>query len=84
MTSESAQEAPEVVIGTFPVNSHTASVLFDSGTSHSFISANFVKKYDMVMQNLKKDMLVSSPRGEMRATLVCPRTKLNIRGRVLS
>ena len=38
VTSESAQDALDVVIGTFPVNSHSASVLFDSGASNSFIS----------------------------------------------
>jgi hypothetical protein len=80
VTSESAQEAPDVVIGTFPVNSHSASVLFDSGASHSFIFAHFVKKNTMLMQTLKKTMLVSSPGGEMRATLLCSRVKLNIRG----
>jgi hypothetical protein len=39
-----------------------------------------VKKNAMLMQTLKKTMLVSSPGGEMRATLLCPRVKLNIRG----
>ena len=73
VTSESAQDALDVVIGTFPVNSHSASVLFDSGASHSFISA-------MLMHTMKKTMLVSSPRGEMRASLMCPRVKLVIRG----
>jgi hypothetical protein len=39
VTVEAAQEAPEVVLGMFLVNSHPATVLFDSGASHSFISA---------------------------------------------
>ena len=44
MGAETAQEAADVVVGTFPVNSHPATVLFDSGASHAFISADFVKK----------------------------------------
>ena len=80
VTSESAQDAPDVVIGMFPVNSHSASVLFDSGASHSFISARFVKKNTMLMHTMKKNMLVSSPGGEMKASLMCPRVKLVIRG----
>jgi len=80
VTSESAQDAPDVVISTFLVNSHFASVLFDSGASHSFISAQFVKKHTMLMHTMKKTMLVSSPGGEMRASLMCPRVKLIIRG----
>ena len=38
---EEAQKEPTIVMGTLPVNSATASVLFDSGASHSFISATF-------------------------------------------
>jgi hypothetical protein len=41
---ETAQEAQDVVFGMFLVNSAPASVLFDSGASHSFISAQFVAK----------------------------------------
>ena len=35
VTTEIAQEAPDVVIDTFLVNSNLATVLFDSGASHS-------------------------------------------------
>jgi hypothetical protein len=42
---ETAQENPQVVLGMFLVNSIPASVLFDSGASHSFISAQFVAKH---------------------------------------
>jgi hypothetical protein len=41
VSTDSAQEVPDIVISTFLVNSHFASVLFDSGASHSFISAHF-------------------------------------------
>jgi hypothetical protein len=37
MTSEEAQQAPDVVLGMFLVSSHPATILFDSGASHSFI-----------------------------------------------
>jgi hypothetical protein len=39
VTVEEAQEAPNVVIGTFSINDISAVVLFDSRASHSFISA---------------------------------------------
>jgi Retroviral aspartyl protease. len=42
--AETAQEAPDVVMGMFFVNSIPALVLFDSGASHSFISQAFVKR----------------------------------------
>ena len=40
VTAEIAHEAPDVVIGTFLVNSNSATVLFDSSASHSFIAYN--------------------------------------------
>ena len=36
-----ASNEPTIVMGTLPVNSTPASVLFDSGASHSFISEKF-------------------------------------------
>ena len=44
VTAESAAEAPNVVIGTFMVNSHPAIVLFDTGATHSFISKSFAEQ----------------------------------------
>jgi hypothetical protein len=41
VTVEQAQEAPEVVLDTFLVNSEPASVLFDFGASHSFVTNQF-------------------------------------------
>ena len=67
VTAETAQEAPNVVIGTFPVKSNSVTVLFDSGASHSFIAYTFIKKHDIPVCVMKKLMLVNSPRGEMKA-----------------
>jgi hypothetical protein len=41
MTSEEVQQAPDVVLGMFLASSHPATILFDSGASHSFISSSF-------------------------------------------
>ena len=45
VTREEAQNAPDIVLGTFPVNTVPATVLFDSGASHSFISKSFVLQH---------------------------------------
>jgi hypothetical protein len=50
---EEAQEAPVVVIGMFSVNDTSAVVLFDSGESHSFISAAYVGKHNLPLALLK-------------------------------
>jgi hypothetical protein len=43
MTVEQAQDASGVVMGTFPINFVPATVLFDSGASHSFITDQFIE-----------------------------------------
>jgi hypothetical protein len=39
VTAEEAQQSQDVVLGMFLTNSHPATVLFDSGASHSFIAS---------------------------------------------
>jgi hypothetical protein len=49
----------------FFTNDTYAVVLFDSGASHSFISAAYVEKHDLPPTLLKCQMIVSSPRAAM-------------------
>ena len=44
---QEALEAPEVILGEFPINSTLVTVLFDSGASHSFVSSNFVSLHKL-------------------------------------
>ena len=41
MSAEEAVEAPDVVAGTFFVNSVLARILFDTGANRSFVSPHF-------------------------------------------
>jgi hypothetical protein len=77
---EEAQEAPDVVIGTFFVNNTSAVMLIDSGASHSFISAAFVEKHSLPIALLRCQMIVSSSGGDMSARPLCPKVNLKIRG----
>jgi hypothetical protein len=77
---EQAQNDFDVVLGTFPVNSVPATVLFDSGASHSFITDQFVTKYNLSMRSMKNPLIVSSPGGEMKTGYICPQVKINIMG----
>jgi hypothetical protein len=56
---ETAQEAQDVVFGMFLVNSAPASVLFDSGGSPTFISAEYVAKYSIPLCTMPSSMLVN-------------------------
>jgi hypothetical protein len=80
MTSDEAQQAQDVVLGMFLTSSHPATVLFDSGVSHSFITSCFVAKHNLPIENMKHTMLVSSPGGEMRIKHICPAVSISIKG----
>jgi hypothetical protein len=80
VTMEEAQQAQDVVLGMFLASSHPATVLFDSGALHSFISSSFVVKHQLPITIMKQTMLVSSPRGEMRTKHICPMISITIRG----
>jgi hypothetical protein len=64
----------------FSINSELATVLFDSGASHSFITDKFVSDHNIPKTLMKKMLLVNSPSGEMKAKYICPKVKLNIMG----
>ena len=46
VSTEEAHDDPNVVLGTLLVNCHPASVLFDTGASHSFISENYAQLHN--------------------------------------
>jgi hypothetical protein len=73
-----------VVIGTFFVNDLSTVVLFDSGASHSFISAAYVEKHNLPMALLRSQMIVSSPGGDMPVRQLCPKVNLKIGGETFS
>jgi hypothetical protein len=62
---EEAQEAPNVVIGMFLINNTSVVVLFNSGASHSFISAAYIGKHNLPLPLQRCQMIVSSPGGDM-------------------
>src|SRR6185312_5139267 len=68
VTAESAAEAPNVVIGTFMVNSHPATVLFDTGATHSFISKSFAEQHGIPVSCMRTAMVVTSPGGQIRTS----------------
>jgi hypothetical protein len=66
MTRDEAQQAQDVVLGMFLISLHPATILFDSGASHSFISSSFVAKHSLPIATMNHTMLVSSLGVEMR------------------
>ena len=61
VTTKEAQEAPDMVMGMFPVNSFSAAVLFDSGASHFFVTKPFAERSGMKHTRMHNPMLVQIP-----------------------
>ncbi|KAA0043250.1 gag protease polyprotein [Cucumis melo var. makuwa] len=64
-TRQEAEQAGTVVTGTLPILGHFAFVLFDSGSSHSFISSVFVRQMCLEVEPLGSILFVSTPSGEV-------------------
>jgi hypothetical protein len=73
-----------VVTGIVPILGFEASVLFDLGATHSFISVVFVRLSRLVVRNLEPGLAVATPIGKIvvckRIVYECP---VSICGRVL-
>jgi hypothetical protein len=72
VSKETAMAEPEVMLGTFDVHSIPATVLFDCGASHSFISQLFVKTHSIPLCAMKNPILVNSPGGKYASFLPMP------------
>ena len=57
---EEIKEGEPVTAGMFPVNQHLAVVLFDSGSSHSFMSQAFAQKHNQAVTDLGYGYCISS------------------------
>ncbi|WVZ70304.1 hypothetical protein U9M48_018980 [Paspalum notatum var. saurae] len=80
VTAETASEAPNIVLGMFLVKKHPASILFDTGATHSFISKAYAEKHNIDISPMKRPMVISSPGGKINTNLICSRVSIVIRG----
>ncbi|XP_051220952.1 uncharacterized protein [Lolium perenne] len=81
VNAEEAQEAPDIVLGTFPVNSVPSIVLFDSGASHSFVTKPFARKSGLRPTIMRRPMLVQIPGTSTKMDLSCKDVPIDIQGK---
>jgi hypothetical protein len=67
LEAKAIQDAQDVAVGMFPVESYPAKVLFDTGATHSFVSASWVESHNI-------------PIEPMIPPLICPNLRIEIRG----
>jgi hypothetical protein len=84
LVPEEPEGRSKVVTGIAPILGFEASVLFDSGATHSFISIVFVRLSRLVVRTLEPSLAVTTPVGK---TVVCKHVVceclISICGRVL-
>nr|ABF95994.1 retrotransposon protein, putative, Ty3-gypsy subclass [Oryza sativa Japonica Group] len=80
VTAEDVLTTPDVIVGTFLVHSIPATILFDSGASHSFISVPFVGKNQLGVERLRNPLLITTPGGVMTAQYYSPAVPIEIQG----
>jgi predicted aspartyl protease len=65
----------------FYINEIPATILFDSGATHSFMSARYAHTNEIPVKNMKTPMIVITPKGPVEANHMTHRLTLTIMGR---
>ncbi|KAJ0603514.1 putative nucleotidyltransferase, Ribonuclease H [Helianthus annuus] len=66
--AKDARQDPNVVTGTFPINNHFASILFDTGADYSFISKEFRDIFGVESSKLNIPYSIELANGELVET----------------
>jgi hypothetical protein len=80
LEAEAVQETPDMIVGMFPVDSHIAEVLFDTGATHSFITASWVEAHNLPITTMSTPIQIDSTGGRIRANSICLNVCVEIRG----
>jgi hypothetical protein len=79
LEAEAVQETPGMIVGMFPVDSHIAEVLFDTGATHSFITASWVEAHNLPITTMSTPIQIDSAGGRIRADSICLNVCVEIR-----
>jgi uncharacterized protein (DUF779 family) len=80
-TIDDILEGEPVTTGMFSINNHHAVILFDSRSSHSFISQAFARKYEQKIIKLKYAYQISSAGADLLTNQIIQGVTLNIAAR---
>jgi predicted aspartyl protease len=69
-----------MIVGTFLVESHLAGVLFDTGATHSFITASWVEAHNLPITTMTTPIQIDSAGGKVRTHRICLNVRVEIRG----
>src|SRR3954470_8641834 len=72
----------DVILGTLPVNHVPASVLFDPGASHSFMSESYALRHNVSFEEMFSPMIIQTPGSKWQTNRVSHGNQIAIEGLV--
>jgi hypothetical protein len=81
VSAEATAKGDDIALGMFYINAIPATILFDSGATHSFMSARYANTNELPLKNMKTPMLVITPKGPVEANHMTHKLILTIMGR---
>jgi hypothetical protein len=81
VSADATAEGANIALGIFYINAIPATILFDSGATHSFMSARYANTNELPLKNMKTPMIVITPKGHVEASYMTHRLTLTIMGR---
>lgn len=72
-TAEETLWDATIITGTFSIHSVSAVVLFDFGSTHTFLAQMLVDRFGVLLDELGHDLVVCTPVGATLTTGVCIR-----------
>jgi hypothetical protein len=78
--ADTVQETTGVAIAMFSFECHPTNVLFDTGATHSFVTASWVETHSIPLTPMFSPMRVSSVGGRTQTDRLCPNARVEIRG----
>src|ERR1041385_50428 len=72
--------ASDVILGTLPVNHVPASVLFDPGASHSFMSESYALRHEFAFEEMFSPMIIQTPGSKWQTNRVSHGNQIAIEG----
>jgi hypothetical protein len=80
LEAEAIQDAQDLAVGMFPVESYPAKVLFDTGAKHSFVSTSWVESHNIPIEPMIPPLRVNSVAGKVQSDRICLNLRIKIRG----
>jgi hypothetical protein len=81
VSADANPDGDDIALGMFYINAIPATILFDSGATHSFMSARYANTNELPLKIMKTPMIVITPKGPVEANHMTHKLTLTIMGR---